>query len=840
MKLRAFLATVFMMVFCSYSFAGEVKAYCVYVDDTKTVTIYYDDKMDSRPGTEKCTIQDRGKITDGPTCLRNRDIVERVVIDSSFKNSKFRSTTGWFSYMEKIKSIEGLQNIDFSKIVYATSMFGSCKSLESLDLSSYEMPELEYAESMFMYCTNLKSIKLFKTSSNLHYIKSMFSDCYNLTSIDLTPLVTSGVKDMASMFDSCFKLTSLNLSKFDTSNVTDMIGVFYQCGSLEHLDLSSFNTSKVTMMQEMFRGCNNLQELDLTHFDTSTVTNMEELFLGCDNLKTLDLSSWNTSKVVAMDKMFADCRLLKTIYVGNGWTTEKVRSSYHMFSECVNLKGGAGTPYDMTHIDVAYAHIDGGTSNPGYFTEPMYDLWVGGIQVKGRNQSDVLGDGKVSYLPGSKKLKLNNATITLTGFDNCIMNDNPRYVNGGIDGLTIEVEGICKLNAEASAILINQNTTITGNGELIVKSNGDAAVNVNQSILTCEVKRLYAYAIKEGLVGDFGYNTKLVINGSTLECYTNTPNTFKPIKGFYSMTLTNCHFADPGGEWKYADASKFSYSTNNNGGVLFNGSDYRGKVLIEPNTAPTKYRLWVGETRVTSANKNNIGGLVSGTAVFNSDTHTLTLNSAVIRIDRYDDGIANGLENLEGMPDFKIVCKGTNSIETEGNGLSLYGNTTISGSKLSVKTGNYGVYLDDFKELTLQDADVYTEAPNPICCGYNTFVYVRHSQLEANPGTSQNSPVEGAREFDLFDCKYADPGIGINPAYLYYNEEEKMIYYDRSPYKKTLLVVPTGNISTDIDQVTSNKYQVTSDDWYTMDGRKLSGKPNAKGIYIHNGKKVLK
>ena len=26
--------------------------------------------------------------------------------------------------------------------------------------------------------------------------------------------------------------------------------------------------------------------------------------------------------------------------------------------------------------------------------------------------------------------------------------------------------------------------------------------------------------------------------------------------------------------------------------------------------------------------------------------------------------------------------------------------------------------------------------------------------------------------------------------------------------------------------------------WYSLDGRKLNGKPTAKGLYIHNGKKV--
>jgi hypothetical protein len=30
-----------------------------------------------------------------------------------------------------------------------------------------------------------------------------------------------------------------------------------------------------------------------------------------------------------------------------------------------------------------------------------------------------------------------------------------------------------------------------------------------------------------------------------------------------------------------------------------------------------------------------------------------------------------------------------------------------------------------------------------------------------------------------------------------------------------------------------------SDAWYTLDGRRLSGKPTQKGIYINNGKKIV-
>jgi hypothetical protein len=66
--------------------------------------------------------------------------------------------------------------------------------------------------------------------------------------------------------------------------------------------------------------------------------------------------------------MFSWCSNLKTIYVSDGWTTENVTSSGGMFTGCSSLVGGMGTVYDSNYLQEAYAHIDGGPSNPGYFT----------------------------------------------------------------------------------------------------------------------------------------------------------------------------------------------------------------------------------------------------------------------------------------------------------------------------------------------------------------------------------------------------------------------------------------------------------------------------------------
>jgi hypothetical protein len=37
----------------------------------------------------------------------------------------------------------------------------------------------------------------------------------------------------------------------------------------------------------------------------------------------------------------------------------------------------------------------------------------------------------------------------------------------------------------------------------------------------------------------------------------------------------------------------------------------------------------------------------------------------------------------------------------------------------------------------------------------------------------------------------------------------------------------------------SYQLRIDNDDWYSLDGRKLDGKPTARGIYINNGKKVV-
>ena len=214
-----------------------------------------------------------------------------------------------------------------------------------------------------------------------------FAEMYNLTSIEGTEyLNTCEVTDMGGMFWECGSLPYVDLSSFDTHNVTDMHSMFAECYELTGIDVSGFDTQNVTDMGGMFSDCSELTSLDLSNFNTAKVTDMYSMFGGC-GLTTLDLSSFDTHNVTDMSYMFSYCSEMQTIYVGDGWSTAAVTYSDVMFYNCINLVGGKGTTYsDSNPLDKTYAHVDGGPSDPGYFSEK------GGTFLRG----DVNGDGSVN------------------------------------------------------------------------------------------------------------------------------------------------------------------------------------------------------------------------------------------------------------------------------------------------------------------------------------------------------------------------------------------------------------------------------------------------------------
>ena len=336
------------------------------------------------------------------------------------------------------------------------NMFNECTKLVSADLRGFNTSNVTNMGYMFAACTSLSTLDISTFDfSKVSYIVAMFRGCTALTSLDGVNFACKP-SSTAEMFKGCSALSALDISALDTSNVTSMGAMFEECSSLTELDVSGFDTKKVTNMQSMFRGCKKLTSLNLSNFNTAAVTQMNHMFYQCEKLTDLDLSSFDTSKVTNMTYMFCSCKEVTSITVSSNFVTDAVTSSSDMFMNCSKLVGGAGTPYDSQKRDATYARIDGGTSNPGYFTGATNYAKVGSTYYP----------DKESTIAAISDSSLAGKTITVTLFGDLTQTD----IGSSSSDNTI-ANAIKDTTANAVKLVIDANAQITiGNASGMFKN----------------------------------------------------------------------------------------------------------------------------------------------------------------------------------------------------------------------------------------------------------------------------------------------------------------------------------------------------------------------------------
>lgn len=296
-----------------FPLGGELSAYAAkkawakYDKSIKSLTFYYGEKGELGDGEyEMNRSQEPEWITE-----HKADIV-RVVFDVSFASARPKSCNSWFMECEKLEAIDGIENLNTSKVTDMWNMFYNCKSLTSLDLKTFD-------------------------THNVLSMSYMFFGCNNLTYLNVSSFDTSNVGSMMWMFAGCWKLTNLSVSNFDMHRVRYMTGMFSSCKGLTHIDVSKFNTENVKRMQAVFQDCENLSSLDLSGFNTSKVNDIASMFNSCKSLTSLDLSNFDTQLVTKSTSLFYGCQKLEAIYLGDKFSLEglsKLEASNYMFYNC--------------------------------------------------------------------------------------------------------------------------------------------------------------------------------------------------------------------------------------------------------------------------------------------------------------------------------------------------------------------------------------------------------------------------------------------------------------------------------------------------------------------------
>ncbi|MBR0493400.1 MAG: leucine-rich repeat domain-containing protein [Muribaculaceae bacterium] len=407
-----------------YTGAAAVEAYACYTPSNTTLTFYYDNQRSSRTGTtyDLNTLNySPGWYTDGTNAN-----VTKVVFDPSFADARPTTCHSWFRDMAQLQTIYGLNYLNTSAVTHMVSMFRGCSSLTALDITSFNTANVIAMGGMFMGCSNLRTIYAGSgwSTAAVEASAGMFSNCTSLVGGQGTAYNSSNPKDKTyahidggpsnpGYFSekgpeayACYTPSNTTLTFYYDSQRSSRTGTTYDLNTGDNKpgwrnDGTYTNVTKVvfdpsfanarpTTTYGWFYSMNRLQSIVGMHnyLNTSEVTNMDYMFYYCDNdnLTSLDLSHFNTSKVTKMGWMFYFSSNLRTIYVGSGWSTAAVTNSNSMFYGCTHLVGGQGTIYSSSNPwDKTYAHIDGGPSNPGYFTAKNAGL-----------RGDVNGDGSVN------------------------------------------------------------------------------------------------------------------------------------------------------------------------------------------------------------------------------------------------------------------------------------------------------------------------------------------------------------------------------------------------------------------------------------------------------------
>ena len=444
--------------------------------------------------------------------------------------------------------------------------------------------------------------------------------------------------------------------------------------------------------------------------------------------------------------------------------------------------------------------------------QEKYGFKVAGVDVTSDNYLDLTEingvSGKAYFDPNTRTLTLDNATIEVDGC-NAILNETCRY-------LVIELLGTNTINVTNSAgIYTCESTVILGNsGSTLTLKNDRCAVLFEGSpleIVNCwlEVEGDWGISANDNVAEEV-----LTIRNSHVEA-TGPTGSICDIAG---LELEGCYIDIP---------SKAAYNADTKS-VAVNGETVTSKVVIEPNS----YGIYIADKPVTTLNYKDLTSIygVSGSASYDPDTKTLTLDNATIDRNSTDGtGIVN-----KTVSDFTVKLIGNNTVTADLASMVLNQTSTITGDGSLHLTSKRFCGLDmESASVTIDNTSLFVKGGYGIAgfIGAETEVLtVRNSYVEAE-GFGSGS-ISLISKLILEDCAITQP-VGAE-----FDADQKAVVLNGELLKSKVVIEPiTNSIGTVTADVPARKQGI-----YNLNGVKLTQQWNdlPAGIYIVDGVKRVK
>ena len=400
-------------------------------------------------GTSKWRIDSEGTLHIGEgrwnTILNSEEIwrrhaskIQKIIFEGKVVAINGISTL--FSGLTEVKTIENISYLDVSQVYVFNEAFKDMKSLESLDLSSWD--------------TSCKS------SYGTFFLET---------------------------FSGMSSLTYLNISTWDVSNAGAMTMMFAGTSSLESLDISRWDTASLYNTANMFLG-SGLKFLDISNWDMSKVSNMNQMFAN-SNIESLNLSGWDNSGTYYREGVFSNMPI-KQLVLG---------PKVILYSE-MNLPDVlVNESYTGKWINVGIGTLEApkGTNNwssmelltryNGAKDADTY-IWERNLQLDVCTKpSDIpLGTNITDIHPNEfiKSIKLGNKDLSENEYKVNIIS-SPKTTQVGSSKIIMKITPIMD---ESKALEVESTANIVWGSTLVVKNEVLTTVNTSVSLLHKEAK----------------------------------------------------------------------------------------------------------------------------------------------------------------------------------------------------------------------------------------------------------------------------------------------------------------------------------------------------------------
>lgn len=441
-----------------------------------------------------------------------------------------------------------------------------------------------------------------------------------------------------------------------------------------------------------------------------------------------------------------------------------------------------------------------------------YGFKVAGVYVTSDNYLDLTEingvSGKVYFDPNTRTLTLDNATIEAAG-SNAILNQDCKY-------LVIELIGTNTINVTNSAgIYLQKETSILGTSgsKLTIKSDKGAVLFENSPL---EINNCWLEV--EGKWGISASNNEaaevLTIRNSHVEAKGSTGS----ICDIANLELDGCYIDIPLNAAYDADKKA----------VVLNGETVTSKVVIEPNS----YGIYIADKPVTTLNYKDLTSIygVSGSASYDPDTKTLTLDNATIERNSTDGtGIVN-----KTVSDFTVKLIGKNTVTADLASMVLNQTSTITGDGSLHLTSKRFCGLDmESASVTIDNTSLFVKG------GYGIAGFIG---AESEVLTVRNSYVEaegsGSGSITLISNLILDNCAITQPVGAEFDADQKAVVLNGEVLKSKVVIEPVNNsIGTVTADVPARKQGI-----YNLNGVKLTQQWDdlPAGIYIVDGVKRVK